>query len=450
MIPEKFLLRMKELLGEDFDAFANALERPSVRAVRVNTTKTTVDTVLSECELGLTPIPYTEVGFILRDAEGIGNGAAHHAGMYYVQDPGAMATVSALEVKEGWWVLDTCAAPGGKSSQLASLIGESGFILSNEYVPKRAKIIVSNLERLGIRNAIVTSLDTAEFPKMFSEVFDLVLCDAPCSGEGMFRKSDEAIEDWSEENVRNCAERQAMILGNSACTVKVGGYLLYSTCTYSREENEDTVAAFLNTHPDFELCEVRPELIHATRDGIGEGMEKTRRFYPHVSEGEGQFIALMKRVSGDGMSTILYKEETKAPSKDEASAVRKFFTENLTEIPDGRLIKQGDYIALISHGCPVPKKSVFMPGVIVGEVTKGLLFPHHQFFSAYGRLFKRQENLGKGDPRVAKYLRGEEIEAVEIKDGGWCAVSYLGATVGGGKMSGGRIKNHYPKGLRNK
>ena len=132
MIPEKFLLRMKELLGEDFDAFANALERPSVRAVRVNTTKTTVDTVLGECELGLTPIPYTEVGFILRDAEGIGNGAAHHAGMYYVQDPGAMATVSALEVKEGWWVLDTCAAPGGKSSQLASLIGESGFILSND------------------------------------------------------------------------------------------------------------------------------------------------------------------------------------------------------------------------------------------------------------------------------------------------------------------------------
>ena len=193
--------------------------------MRVNTTKTTVDRVLAECELGLTAIPYTDVGFILRDAEGIGNGAAHHAGMYYVQDPGAMATVSALDVKEGWWVLDTCAAPGGKSSQLASLIGDRGFILSNEYVPKRAKIIVSNFERLGVKNAIVTSLDTAEFPKMFSEVFDLVLCDAPCSGEGMFRKSDEAIEDWSEENVRICAERQSMILDNSAGAVKLGVFL---------------------------------------------------------------------------------------------------------------------------------------------------------------------------------------------------------------------------------
>ena len=450
MIPEKFLQRMKELLGDDFEAFASALERPSVRAARVNTTKTTVDTVLGECELGLTPIPYTDVGFILRDTDGIGNGAAHHAGMYYVQDPGAMATVSALDVKEGWWVLDTCAAPGGKSSQLASLIGDSGFILSNEYVPKRAKIIVSNFERLGIKNAIVTSLDTAEFPKMFSGVFDLVLCDAPCSGEGMFRKSDEAIEDWSEENVRACAERQRMILDNSAGTLKPGGYLLYSTCTYSCEENEDTVRRFLDTHPDFALCDVKEELIRATRDGIGEGMEKTRRFYPHVSEGEGQYIALMQRISGDETPTILYKEECKAPSKDEVAATKKFFTDNLTEIPDGRLIKQGDYVALISHGCPVPKKSVFMPGVIVGEVTKGLLFPHHQFFSAYGRLFKRQENLRKGDPRVAKFLRGEEIEAEEIKDGGWCAVSYCGATVGGGKMSGGRIKNHYPKGLRNK
>ena len=450
MIPEKFLQRMKELLGDDFEAFASALERPSVRAARVNTTKTTVDTVLGECELGLTPIPYTDVGFILRDTDGIGNGAAHHAGMYYVQDPGAMATVSALDVKEGWWVLDTCAAPGGKSSQLASLIGDSGFILSNEYVPKRAKIIVSNFERLGIKNAIVTSLDTAEFPKMFSGVFDLVLCDAPCSGEGMFRKSDEAIEDWSEENVRACAERQRVILDNSAGTLKPGGYLLYSTCTYSCEENEDTVRRFLDTHPDFALCDVKEELIRATRDGIGEGMEKTRRFYPHVSEGEGQYIALMQRISGDETPTILYKEECKAPSKDEMAATKKFFTDNLTEIPDGRLIKQGDYVALISHGCPVPKKSVFMPGVIVGEVTKGLLFPHHQFFSAYGRLFKRQENLRKGDPRVAKFLRGEEIEAEEIKDGGWCAVSYCGATVGGGKMSGGRIKNHYPKGLRNK
>ena len=173
MLPEKFLTRMQSLLGEEYPAFYEALGEPPVRAIRVNLTKTTVDAVLRECGFPLLPLSYSDVGFILKDAEGIGNGAAHHAGMYYVQDPGAMATVNALGVERGWWVLDACAAPGGKSSQLASLIGDEGFLLVNEYVPKRAKIIVSNFERLGIKNAVVTSLDTAEFPKMFREVFDL-------------------------------------------------------------------------------------------------------------------------------------------------------------------------------------------------------------------------------------------------------------------------------------
>ena len=450
MLPEKFLTRMQGLLGKEYPAFYEALGEPPVRAIRVNLTKTTVDAVLKECELPLLPLSYTDVGFILKESDGIGNGAAHHAGMYYVQDPGAMATVNALKVERGWWVLDVCAAPGGKSSQLASLIGDEGFILANEYVPKRAKIIVSNFERLGIKNAVVTSLDTAEFPKMFREVFDLVLCDAPCSGEGMFRKSDEALADWSEENVETSARRQAEILENCAVLVKGGGYLLYSTCTYSVEENEDNVREFLSRHGEFELCEVSEALRSVTADGVTEGLERCRRFYPHLSAGEGQFIALMRKTTVPEMSTILYKETTKAPSKDEAMAVKKFFEENLTEAPEGRLIKQGDYIAIISHGCPLPQKSVFMAGVIVGEVIKGILHPHHQFFSAYGNLFKRCENLEKGDTRVAKFLRGEEIEAVGIKRGGWCAVAYEGAMLGGGKASGGRIKNHYPKGLRNK
>ena len=229
MIPEKFSERMKKLLGEEYSAFESTLSEDSVRGVRVNTAKISVDDYKSATELMLSPIPYAEYGFIPESCDGIGTLPEHHAGMIYVQDPGAMATVTALDVKRGWRVLDACSAPGGKASQLAALIGDEGVILANEYVPKRAKIIVTNFERLGIKNAVVTSLDTAKIAEMFSSYFDLVLCDAPCSGEGMFRKYDEALTEWSEENVALCAERQREILANCAKVVKAGGYLLYST-----------------------------------------------------------------------------------------------------------------------------------------------------------------------------------------------------------------------------
>ena len=208
MLPEKFKKRMKDMLGDEYDAFETALGEKNVRAIRVNETKISVNDFLDKTGLALSPISYAEDGFIPDDCEGIGKTAEHHAGMFYVQDPGAMATVKAVKIEKGWKVLDACAAPGGKASQLASAIGEEGFLLANEYVPKRAKIIVSNFERLGIKNAVVTSLDTSTIGETYPCYFDLVLCDAPCSGEGMFRKYDEAITEWSEENVLLCAERQ--------------------------------------------------------------------------------------------------------------------------------------------------------------------------------------------------------------------------------------------------
>ena len=448
MIPEGFLSRMKDILTEDFEAFEKALGQPNVRGIRVNTNKISVEDFKSKTSFTLSPIDYAEDGFIPDNTDGIGRSAEHHAGMFYVQDPGAMATVKALDIKEGWRVLDSCAAPGGKASQLAAAIGEGGFLLANEYVPKRAKIIVSNFERLGIKNALVTSLDTAKLREMFRGYFDLVLCDAPCSGEGMFRKYDEAVSEWSEDNVRLCATRQREILNNLASMVKGGGYLLYSTCTYSREENEETVADFINTHPEFSLCEVNEKLCSATADGL-LGLKETRRFYPHLTPGEGQYIALMKKSENiDNLPTILYKENVKTPTKEEISVTRKFISYNISCDLTGRLIKWGEDIALIPHDLPIPPYSVFMPGVLLGQVKKNNFFPHHQLFSAYGDKFKRQENLTRGDPRVEKYLRGEEIEAKE-SDGGWCAIMYEGVALGGGKVSGGVVKNHYPKGLRN-
>lgn len=456
MLDEKFLSRMQGLLGDNYTAFRDALySGDAVRGVRINKLKTDIDAFLKAKAFNLNAIPYADDGFIPEDADGIGNTPEHHAGMIYVQDPGAMATLNAMDLKPGWRVIDMCAAPGGKSGQAAAKIGDGGFLLSNEFVPKRAKTVVSNFERLGVKNAIVTSLNTAELPKLFSKYFDLVIADVPCSGEGMFRKSETAVSEWSEENVEACASRQRGIMKNAAPLVRHGGYLLYSTCTYSLEENEMVIDVFLKENRDFSLVKVKDALVEATSDGIvfSDTAEPTltlaRRFYPHVSRGEGQFIALMKRESGESSSqTILYKDSSAPPTKEEIRAIDKFFNDNLTCIPDGKIIKVGENLVISTHGVPIPPRSVFSAGVLIGKVEKGLLFPSHHFFSAFGRLFKRQEKLTRGDARTEKYLFGEEIEAKSFSDGGWCSVIYEGAVLGGGKASAGRIKNHYPKGLR--
>lgn len=454
MYPEKFKERMKKLLGDDYGAFIEALERENaVRGVRINTLK--ADTV--NLPYKTEKLSYAPDGYILYDGDGVGNTPEHHAGMIYVQDPGAMSSLNALDIKEDSLVIDLCSAPGGKSSQAAARIGDGGFILSNEYVPKRAKIVVENFERLGIRNAVVTSLDTSEIAKLYSAVFDLVIVDAPCSGEGMFRKSSEAVRDWSEENVLVSAKRQREILKNARGLVKAGGYLLYSTCTYSLEENEMNVDAFLSENPDFSLVPVKKELEEVTKPGIlyngckTDNIELTRRFYPHVSPGEGQYVALMRRDDSlEIKSEFNFRDSIAAPTKEEKKTVEKFFSDNLREVPKGRLVRVNENLVFVNHNLPLPSRSVFSSGVLVGKVEKGILFPAHQFFSAYGTLFKRTLLLKRDDERLRKYLHGEEIDVPEIEDSGFSAVLYEGASLGGGKVSSHRLKNHYPKGLRTK
>ena len=484
MLKEEFKERMKSLLKEDYPKFIFEIEnREAVKAVRFNRLKTenskeengaqahtraqhendgTVINFEDEAKspsakhridgFELTEIGYSENSYIISGDGSIGNTPEHHSGMIYAQDPGAMATVNSVDIKEGAWVLDVCAAPGGKSGQAAEKIGESGFILSNEYQPKRAKILVSNFERLGIKNAMITSLDSAELGEMFSKVFDLVICDVPCSGEGMFRKTQEAADQWSPESVIQCQKRQEYILDNIKDTVKGGGYLLYSTCTYSLEENEEVVEKFLSENSDFHLTDVKNEVKKVTSDGINlpefkTDMSKCRRFYPHISRGEGQFIALLKRDETSERGKILYKEKASEASAEEKRIIKSFFEENLITLPSGRIIKSKDNFVLISHGCPVYSNSVFSAGVLIGEIKHGILHPSHQFFSCYGNLFRRQEKLTRGDSRIYKYLHGEEIDST-LSEGGYCAVTYEGAVIGGGKAVGGKIKNHYPKGLR--
>ena len=449
MLPEAFIQRMQTLLGDEAECFFRAMEKEPVRALRINRIKAEGQKASELCPFPISPLPYDADGYIFDEGR-IGHSPLHHGGGIYVQDPGAMSAIAALPLKKGMRVADLCAAPGGKSAQLAAAIGEEGMLYSNEFVSSRAKILVGNLERLGITGAIVTSTDTRDYKKWFSAYFDAVVVDAPCSGEGMFRKNDAAADEWSEEAVKKCAERQSMILENASTIVKNGGYLLYSTCTFSVEENERTVLEFLRSHPDYELIEVNAAVRDHTADGIalpdagGVPLHFCRRFYPHIAPGEGQFIALMQRKTDD-LPTLLYKDASVSPQKEEKRIAEEFIKTTLELPKDMRLCRVGDTLSLIKESQAVPPHAVFLSGVCLGRVEKGRLVPHHQLFSALGKYFRERVFLSEAN--ALRYLRGEELEGG--RGSGYVAVCYGALTLGGAKLAAGRLKNHYPKGLRN-
>ncbi len=453
MIPNAFLERMQGMPGLDFDAFKEALDSPAVRAMRVNTLKTDAARLLPLLPFKAEPLSFTP-GAYYAPEDKVGALAAHHAGMFYMQDPSAICTVAAALPQSGATVIDLCAAPGGKSTQLAAAIAPDGILVSNEYVPARCRILQGNVERMGARSTVVTNLPTAELAAFYGAAFDLVVADVPCSGEGMFRKYDVATTEWSPENVLLCAARQREILANAAALTRPGGRLLYSTCTFSLEENEQNIDAFLTENPDFSLIPVADEIVKITANGVNfEGcrhdLTHARRFYPHLSRGEGQFVALLER-DADATPT-LPKRNLPAPlSKSDAATLQKFLSELLVALPEGDLVQLRDTVYLAPH-FPIPSKGVFAAGVAVGELIKGRVVPHHQLFSAFGSSFHRRLSLSADDPRVAQYLRGEEIAAPELAGtDGFAAVLFEGAPLGGGKAVGSRLKNHYPKGLRNR
>ncbi|MBQ8173860.1 MAG: SAM-dependent methyltransferase [Clostridia bacterium] len=449
MLPSAFCARMKALLGEEYPAFLQAMaEGWAEHALRVNTVKCGVADFASP--FPVTPIPYTSDGFYHAE-EKIGKYPHHHAGMIYSQDPGAMSALASLPELRGARVLDTCAAPGGKSAQLAAAIGKDGVLVANEYVPSRCKLLVGNIERLGIPNALVLNGEVRVLSNRFPDYFDLTLVDAPCSGEGMFRKSADALSMWSEENVRACAARQAAILDDAAATVRGGGYLLYSTCTFSVEENEAQVAAFLARHTDFSLCDF-PAAVHPyTAQGFPTEVtdtKKARRFYPHIAPGEGQFMALMRRTcDAPQADTPAYKNAAAATSKQDKAVLSAFFEGAWGDGSVAERVVSLHGNLVLPPDLPLPPTGVFAAGVAIGEIRKGVLFPHHQLFSAYGKRFIRQINLTADDPRTAAYLHGEIIAADGIPNG-YAAVLFEGCPLGGAKVVDGMAKNLYPKGLR--
>ena len=454
--PALFEQRMQTLLKDDYPAFLQGYELPLRRGLRVNTAKISVDDFLAIFPHPLTASPFAANSFYLDAEHKAGSDPLHHAGAYYMQEPSASSAVTVLAPQAGERILDMCAAPGGKSTQIATAIGETGLLWSNEFVPARARILQQNLERWGTRNQVVSSRDTGPLCDGLQDYFDAVLVDAPCSGEGMFRKEPQALTEWSIDNVLLCASRQDEILHNASKAVKPGGRIVYSTCTFAPEENEGAVYRFLCTHPDFELLHIdvewgcagfSAEQIRPICPDTDDRFDLTycRRILPQHG-GEGHFIALFKRKDDAIPAT---SNSYHYPTKDANVANAKaLYNECFDDEPTGTFVTYGDQVRLIPQDLPdCSGLGVLSAGVAVASICKNRLEPAHSIFIASKAEHCRQRiDLSPADPRITAFLHGEEITVDDQR--GWTAVCVGGVPVGFGKASNEKLKNRYPKGLR--
>ena len=428
MLPEAFLDRMKHQLGDEYEAFLHSLERPRAVALRFNPLKGDAP----ELPFVQQPVPWEPNGFYYDPATRPGLHVYHEAGVYYLQEASAMAPVALLDPQPGERVCDLCSAPGGKTTQIAGRMMGKGFLLCNEWSPKRATILSQNIERLGVANALVTNEDTSVLAKRFAGSFDKVLIDAPCSGEGMFRKEEAAVTDWSVETVQMCARRQAEILHNGAQLVRPGGRLVYSTCTFAPEEDELAVAEFLENHPDFE-----PEVIETPWFVPGEN--GSHRMWPHKLLGEGHFAAILRK-KGDEDAEFTPISGSKLPKE-----WVQFAKDLKIELPAGQPVMFGDTLYWTPEGTPdIARLRVLRVGLELGTVKKGRFEPAHAL-ALWLSSCANVQNYDADSAEMAKYIHGDVVPST-IR--GWCLVTAGGYSIGWGKGDGTVLKNHYPKGLR--
>lgn len=440
--------REKALLGERYQEYYQYPAEQAARGVTVNTLRCTPEQFAAQIDFAVKKSPFCPQAFVVELPEfKPGRHPYHHAGVFYSQEPSASAPAALLDVQPGMKVLDTCAAPGGKSSQLAAALQGQGLLVSNEYMPARAEILRSNLERMGVSNAVVTNSDTKGLAKAFPAFFDRILVDAPCSGEGMFRKEPQAIAQHNEGLVAQCAAIGHDILEDAAEMLAPEGVLVYSTCTFSPEENEQQIGAFLARHPEFELVDVNVAFgSEGEANRCGEyplDVSKVRRIWPFQG-GEGHFMAKLKKTAGENGEKFKPMKPAK-PCTEWVDFAKQYFP----QLVECETVKAGELLLLLpKQAFPALKLRVLRAGVAAGTVQKGRFVPAHHLFTAYGTQCTNQEQLTLHDPRVAAWLRGEEIEAVTAQNG-WCCVMVDGFPLGAGKVSGGKVKNHYPKALRN-
>ncbi len=428
MLPQDFLKRMEHQLGKEYPAFLESLERPRAVALRYNPLKGEIPALPFVQD----QVPWEPKGYYYDPESRPGLHPYHEAGVYYLQEASAMAPVALLDPQPGERICDLCAAPGGKSTQIAGRLKGEGLLVCNEINPKRAKILGRNIERLGIANALVTNEHPQVLAEKYEGFFHRVLIDAPCSGEGMFRKEEAAVTDWSQETVEMCARRQAEILRSGAKLVMPGGRLVYSTCTFAPEENEQAVALFLQEHPDFV-----PETVEAPWFAAGEN--GSFRLWPHKLLGEGHFAAVLRRKEGRETETPL------CPGEKLPKVWTEFAREMDISLPAGKLISFGQSLYWAPEEMPqIRGVKVVRPGLELGEVKKDRFQPAHAL-ALYLKTAARIQDFSWDSKDIADYLHGLTVPSNQK---GWSLVQTDGFSLGWGKGDGTVLKNHYPKGLR--
>jgi len=479
MLPTAFINRMRTMLGEDYEVFLSSYDQDKYQALRRNPLKVGKEAFLECMPYHLQQVPWETNGYYYGKEDSPGKHPYHEAGVYYIQEPSAMAPVPFLDIKPGERVLDLCAAPGGKSTQIGAALQGKGLLVSNEIHPARAKILSENVERMGITNAIVTNESPERLAEVFMGYFDKILVDAPCSGEGMFRKNEEAGEEWSPENVKICADRQDHILDKAAEMLRPGGRMVYSTCTFAPEEDEGSVYRFLMRHPDFMVAEVckpdgfeegRPQwcdarfcedMFYVNMSETGRGAEEQRqeanlqirhtmRIWPHKVQGEGHYLAVFEKVGEKYENVVprsLYGLE-KGISEKEYKEFIDFQGEYLNFKLDGVYLKFGDQLYLGPKDMPaLTKLKVLRPGLHLGTLKKNRFEPSHALALAVTPAQVHQTyDLSARDNSAVAFIGGQTFHTGTEK--GWFLITVDGYSLGWGKAAGGIMKNHYPKGLR--
>ncbi len=460
-LPEEFCQRMASMLSEDeYQAFLDSYDLPRFHGLRINLLKEDADLIKKDLEekanLTLDAVPWAATGYYYDEKNTPGKHPYHEAGLYYIQEPSAMAPAQYLDVLPGLRILDLCAAPGGKSSQIASYMQGKGLLVSNEINPARAKILSENMERMGLRNALVTNESSDKLANHFGCFFHRIMVDAPCSGEGMFRKQDTAVDEWSYDNVKLCADRQDEIIENAYEMLLPGGRMVYSTCTFAPEENEGTIDRFLARHSNMHLVDVKkyPGMAPGKNEYADVDVSSCIRLFPHKIKGEGHFLAVLQKDGDYDEDAFSFKTE-KTTSFSKQKEFASFAKNNLSkpfveELEKGTYLMFGDQLYLVDESFPRLKGlKVVRPGLHLGTIKKDRFEPSHALaLSIKKEDVLRSTDLSTEEKTIYAYLHGETFPSEG--EAGWHLITVDGYSIGWGKLTGSTMKNHYPKGLRSR
>lgn len=455
-LPSNYLEEMKELLGDQYEAYLASFEQKTRQGLRVNTAKIAPETFRQKADISLECVPWCENGFAFDEKQTVTKHPYYYAGLYYVQEPSAMIPASHLPVEPGDFVLDLCAAPGGKATELGAKLKGKGMLLANDISNSRAKGLLKNLELFGISNLFVSSEESDKLKKAYPAYFDKILIDAPCSGEGMFRRDKAMVKDWLQKGPDYYVPIQRKLLLDAADMLKKGGMLLYSTCTFSVKENEENIAYLLQERPDMEL--LMPEWDEYFSHGKKEGFENCIRIFPHLAPGEGHFAALLgKRTDGEGQS----KKYLKKPAKSKKTPVSDLkdcpefavFMQQITKPLSGKTEVQKERIYLLPEGTKIERGIRYLrTGLYLGDQKKKRFEPSQALSMCLkAEDFKKSVSFKGDDERVIRYLKGETLDLSDTEaenEKGWVLVCVDGYGLGWGKAAGGTLKNKYYAGWR--